>query len=288
MRYIKIAVALLAVFMLASCQKVDIGKEYGIGNIDEQTKPQGEESGGTTIIFEGGNANIDGEGAAIYEGTLSITKAGCYTLSGDLVGSVVVEVRKSEKVELVLNGVSVSNENGSAIYVKSADKVTITLADETENSFSDGETYALSEGAEPNACIYSADDMTIRGNGSLSVYAKCRNGIQTKNDLRIKSGDITVTAPNNALKGKDSVEISGGKITVTGADDGIKSDNETEEGRGVVTITGGNISISCQDDGIQAYRSVEISGDARVYIDANDKKINCDGDVSVEDGCITE
>ena len=130
--------------------------------------------------------------------------------------------------------------------------------------------------------------MTIRGNGSLSVYAKCRNGIQTKNDLRIKSGDITVTSPNNALKGKDSVEISGGKITVTGADDGIKSDNETEEGRGVVTITGGNISISCQDDGIQAYRSVEISGDARVYIDATDKKINCDGDVSVEDGCLTE
>ena len=153
---------------------------------------------------------------------------------------------------------------------------------------SDGETYAFEDGAEPNACIYSADDMTIKGSGSLYVYAKCKNGIQTKNDLRIKDGDITVTAPNNALKGKDSVEISGGIINVTGADDGIKSDNEKEEGRGVVVISGGEINISCQDDGIQAYNSVDISGNARVYIDANDKAINCDGTVNVEEGCVAE
>ena len=288
MKYIKIAVIALAVILLVSCNKADNGKEYNVGNINEQTQSLEEKEGGANIIFNGKTAEIKGYGAELKDQELLITQGGSYTLSGEFEGGVVVEVKKSEQVELVLSSVSISYSESSAIYVKKADKVTIVLADGTENILSDGETYAFEDGAEPNACIYSADDMTIKGSGSLYVYAKCKNGIQTKNDLRIKDGDITVTAPNNALKGKDSVEISGGIINVTGADDGIKSDNEKEEGRGVVVISGGEINISCQDDGIQAYNSVDISGNARVYIDANDKAINCDGTVNVEEGCVAE
>jgi hypothetical protein len=287
MKYIKFMAVVIASLLLASCHNSETGREYPIGNIGETTSSQ-EGDKGADIILKGNTAEISRNGASLDNNILTITKGGSYTLSGEFNGGIVVDTPKTEKVELILNSVSVDNPDGSAIYVASTDKVTLVLAEGTDNVFSDGETYALEDSAEPNACIYSADDMTIKGSGSLFVYAKCKNGIQTKNDLRIKDGQITVTAPNNALKGKDSVEISGGVINVTGADDGIKSDNEKEEGRGIVTITGGDIKIMCQDDGIQAYNKVEISGDARVYIDANDNIINCDGTVNVEDGCIVE
>ncbi len=287
MRYIKFAAAILSVLLLASCSETVQGEEHNIGSICA-TEPESTKSVGAIVTFGENSAEIYGSGAQLTDGCLVISAPGSYTLTGEFYGGVTVEVTKEEKVELILSGANIVNENGSAIYVKSADKVTITLADGTENSVIDGETYALAEDAESDACIYSADDLEIGGSGTFTVYAKCRNGIQTKNDLVINGGNITVSAPNNALKGKDSVAVYGGNLTVTGAKDGIKSDNETEEGRGCVSISGGSISLTCQDDGVQAFRSVQIYGNAKLYIDAGDKQINCDGDIDVADGCLVE
>lgn len=278
-------IALILCLSLCACASGGSGERIDLGEISSQADTSADPSGGAEIIFDGARAEINGSGASIKNYVLTVTEGGTYTLSGHLDGSVVVDVSKESKVELRLAGLSVTSDETSAIYIKSADKVTLTLVDGTENTFIDGETYAYADDAEPSACIYSADDLEIEGEGILEVYAKCRNGIQTKNDLRIKGGNITVTAPKNALKGKDSVEISGGNINVTGAKDAIKSDNETEKGRGIVKITGGTLSLTCQDDGIQAFRSVEISGGS-ITFNAGDEDINCDGDITVDEACI--
>lgn len=285
MRYLKLIAVMLFAVLLCACSKGDKERtEYPIGELGTQIAENSSEIN-TKILLDASLAEINGEGATLENGVLTISKGGSYALSGSFNGTVVVEVTKEEQVELVLDGVSIYSENSAAIYVKSADKVVINLADESENILYDGETYAVESGAEPSACIYSADDLTICGSGTLKVNANCRNGIQTKNDLRIKGGELIVSAPKNALKGKDSVQISGGVITVTAATDAIKSDNEKEEDRGKVVIGGGELNLSCQDDGIQAFRSVQISG-CSIEIDAGDKDINCDGKVEIEEGCI--
>lgn len=285
MKYFKLLTVLLLSILLCACAKeTEERKEYPIGEIGEEQSQDLYENV-VRINLDLSDISSDGEGAELNDGNLEITKGGVYVLWGEFRGSVIVEVTKEETVELFLDGVSIYSEDSAAIYVKSADKVVINLGEGSENLLYDGKTYALKDGAEPSACIYSADDLTICGSGYLKVNANCRNGIQTKNDLRIKGGEITVSSPKNALKGKDSVQISGGVITVTAATDAIKSDNEKEEGRGNVVISGGEISIDCQDDGIQAFRSVEISGGV-IEIDAGDKDVNCDGEVSIAEGCI--
>ncbi len=287
MRYVKLILVLLLSVLLFACSKEKENRvEYPIGELEANNIADSDENI-VRVRLDAARIETDGEGVVMREGNLVIVNGGIYVLWGDFNGSVVVDVSKEEKVELFLDGVSIYSENSAAIYVKSADKVTINLSEGSENSLYDGETYALKDGAEPSACIYSEDDLTICGSGILKVNANCRNGIQTKNDLRIKGGEITVASPKNALKGKDSVQISGGVVTVTAATDAIKSDNEKEEGRGKVVINGGELNLTCQDDGIQAFRSVEISG-CTIEIDAGDKSINCDGIVEIEEGCIKE
>lgn len=236
-----------------------------------------------TITLEGASAVVDGSGAAFADGDIVITAGGAYLLTGSLDdGTVIVEVSSDEKVQLVLDNASVVCADGPAVYVKNADKVLITLEDGSVNTFSDGTTYASDEA---NACVYSKDDLTINGGGSLTVKGGFNNGISTSNDLKIVSGDITVNAVNNAVKGKDSVSIGGGSVTVISDDDGIKCDNDTETGEGTFFMGGGTLSITAADDGITAITSITVTG-GKISFSVGDKTTNCDGVVSIADGCV--
>ncbi len=224
----------------------------------------------TEIKCSGTTVEINGAGASFESGKITISVPGCYVISGTLDnGSVYVSVDKTEKVHLILNGANISCSTGPAIYIDGADKVSVTLADGTDNSLFDGKVYS-----DGNACLYSKDDLTINGNGSLTVNASCNNGIGCKNDLTIISGTINVTAVTNGIKGNDSVSIFGGKITVKAGKDGIKADTLDDTKKGFVFIAGGDITITSGDDGIQAETSLGIIGGS-VTFKATDKKTNC-------------
>ncbi len=235
-------------------------------------------------LADGGKTEA-GEGVTVSGNVVTIGVGGVYVVSGSLTGGqIVVNVEKTEKVKLVLNGVCiVAPDNGAAIYVKSADKVALTLAEGTENKLSDVST-SQTEG-ETNACVYSKDDLTINGLGSLEVTASFNNGIYSKNDLKIVSGNVKVKAANNALKGKGSVIINSGEIVVESNDDGIKSDEDTRPEKGFVCIEGGNVSITAADDGINAVTSVTITG-GKVNVKAGGKTVKCIGEVNIETGCL--
>lgn len=239
----------------------------------------------TTIIFNGENVQINGDGAAFTDTTLLIDQEGTYVLQGEFAGSVQVTLTKTEKAQIVLSGVNIHSDDTAAINITSADKVVITLAPGSENTLSDGAYYVNESGAEPNACLFSKDDLTINGTGALTVFGNCNNGIGTKNDLKIVSGALTINASKNAIKGNDSVRIMGGDISVTMCSDAVKADNETESDKGYVTISGGTLELICTDDGIQAVTSVTISG-ASITVTAADKAVNCDGSVNIEEGCL--
>ncbi|MBO4837118.1 MAG: carbohydrate-binding domain-containing protein [Clostridia bacterium] len=238
------------------------------------------------ITFSDEGVLVNGSGVAVDGTTARITQPGTYMVTGSCAdGQLLVEVTKDEKVQLVLGGLSLSCSDSAPLYVLSADKVSLTLAPGSSNFFSDGAVYTRPFEKEPNACICARDDLTINGSGELKVEGNNNNGIGCKNDLKIVSGTVTVTAVKNALKGNDSVAIKDGIITLTAGKDGIKSDNEDEPGKGYVYVGGGTLDITAADDALQGQQDVTVSGGS-ILVSVEGKTVNSKGTQDIAQGVI--
>lgn len=220
-----------------------------------------EEENPTYITLDGDKISYDESAAIMTSGsTVTIRSGGVYVLSGDLAdGQIVVDAPDTGEVQLVLNGVDIHNSESSAIFVKEAEDTIITLAEETENVVSDAETYTEDDGSgEPNAAIFSKDDLTINGTGTLEVVGNYDNGIGSKDDLRIMEGTIKITAVDDAILGRDLVAIKSGTFEINAGGDGIKSTN-TNDTKGIIAIEDGTFNIKAGTDGIQAESSLYVA-----------------------------
>ena len=215
-----------------------------------------------TVVLSDEGIEIDGTGCEAEDSCLKIKQAGVYEISGSLSnGSIYVNVDNESEVHLILNGVSVHNETGAALYCKKASKVTVTLAEGSENSLSDGGAYVLAEGEdEPDATLYAKHDLVLNGTGSLLVESVFTDGIKGKDSLYILEGTYSVTAADDGIVGRDLLYVSGGNITVTSAGDALKSSNDTDGTLGNILIDNGAFSLASQKDGIQAENTVTING----------------------------
>lgn len=206
-----------------------------------------------TLASEGPNYTLGG-------GKLKITGDGTYVLSGKLSdGQIIVDAPKDADVRLVLCGVEIHSSKSAPIFVNSADKVIISLPEGTENKLSDNGESVNSDGVEITAAVFSRDSLTINGTGSLDITA-LKDGITTKNTLKIMGGNIVINAKDDGIVGKDRVLIRGGNITVNSVGDGIKSTNDTEAEYGYVYVEGGKINITSDGDGIDAQTSILVTG----------------------------
>ena len=224
-----------------------------------------------TYIKLGTETTVEGQGAEVSNNKVTITKAGTYSVSGKIEdGQILVDAGAEDKVYIILNGADIKCSNSAPIYVKNAKKAIISLADGTENNITDGETYMFEDESsnDPNAAIFSKDDMTIIGTGKLTVNANYNNGIASNDDLKIQSGNIIVNAKNNGIKGKDCINVTDGNITINSKGDGMKADNTTDETKGYIYIEGGKINITSSQDGIQAETELLIA----------------DGDITIKTG----
>ncbi|MCC6613059.1 MAG: carbohydrate-binding domain-containing protein [Anaerolineae bacterium] len=215
----------------------------------------------TSITFDGTQISVDGAGAVANGSTLVISSAGSYRMSGTLTdGQVIVDTDDTQPVTLILDSVSLSSATSAPLYVKEAESVTLSLAEGTANTLADAATYvyASADEDEPNAALFSDDDLTIDGSGSLTVTANFNDGITSKDTLTINGGQITVTAVDDGIRGKDSLTINGGEITVTSGGDGLKSDNEEDAALGTITIGGGTFNIRAGGDAVQAETTLTI------------------------------
>lgn len=192
---------------------------------------------------------------------LEITEEGSYIFEGEISNKYIfVNAPDDAKIQLYFNDATINNPNGPAIYIAEADKVFITLAKDSENSFSDGNSYLLTDSkSEIDAAVFSRADLTINGEGGLTVNGNYKHGIVSKDDLVISSATLNVTAKNVALCGKDCVKIRKSNLNLTAGSDGIRSDNDTDEDRGYIYIESGKIGISAANDGIQAQRVIKIA-----------------------------
>ncbi len=205
------------------------------------------------------SVRIDGQ-------TVTITQAGTYQIAGTLGdGALIVESAENAKITLVLGGVSIKNSTGAAIQISTADDVTIELAEGTTNVLQSGEEVDIAAATESKeasgGALQSKADLKIKGKGSLTVLGYLNNGIHCTKDLKIKNGNISVTALGHGIKGKNSVNVSGGTVTVTSGKDGITSDETENEEKGFVTIEDGEIIITSVGDGVSAETTLTVTGD---------------------------
>lgn len=211
-----------------------------------------------SITLSGSIAQSNGSGVSINNATVTISKEGCYLISGELEdGQIIVDAGDSDKVQLVLDKASIHCSTGSAILVRNADKVKVTLAADSENELSDGTEYQTDDD-NPDAALFSKDDLVINGSGSLTVQGNYKHGIAGNDDLVITGGRLTVNSLSHALRGKDSVAILDGTFVLTSQKDGIQASNTEDSTKGWVQIDGGNFTIQSSGDGIQAETNLSI------------------------------
>lgn len=218
----------------------------------------------TVITLNGSSIEISGEGAKATGSVVTITRAGTYVISGTLTdGQIAVNAAESDTVRLVLNGANITCLTSAAIYESQAGKLIITLVEGTENTVVDGGSsfvYANTTDEEPDAAIFSKDNLTINGSGTLSVNAGFNNGIGSKDNLLIANANLIVNAANHGVRGRDSVTVLDGNIKITAGADGIQSNNDKDTTKGWILIKGGTFDITAGNDGIQAETSLSISG----------------------------
>ncbi|MEE3377547.1 MAG: carbohydrate-binding domain-containing protein [Lachnospiraceae bacterium] len=261
----------------------------------------------TKIKLSGTEASVSGPGAYALGGSVVIKNAGTYSVSGTLTdGSITVDAYASSKVFILLDGADVTNLTGPAFYVHEADKVFLTLAEGTENVLTDGEAYsdeAVKGGAD--GAIFSHDDLTINGSGSLTVNGSFMHGISVNDDLVITGGTINVTAPADGLRANDSLRLKNAAVTVTAGDDGlvanaegayfyalsgtysVKAAGDAVHAAGDVTIDGGSFSILSGDDGIHSDTAITVNGGTLTIINetATDADgLDSDGDIFIRGG----
>lgn len=185
--------------------------------------------------------------------TITVSEEGTYIVSGTLSdGQIIIDGDKSEKIRLILDGVTINSNTGAPIYVKQTDKLFITLAESSKNVLTNNKQFTADGDNNVDAVIFSKDDITLNGNGSLEITTNCGHGIVSKDDLKITSGTYSITSSSHALDGKDSVRIASGTFTLNSDKDGIHSENADDTSLGFIYIAGGTFKITSDGDGMDA------------------------------------
>ena len=219
-----------------------------------------DEGSAALITLSGDSAESNGTGVTISGSTVTISREGCYILRGELTdGQIIVDAGDTDQVQLVLDGVSITCSDSSPILVRNADKVKVTLAADSENTLTDGASYAEDDD-NPDAALFSKDDLILNGSGTLTATGNYKHGIAGNDDLVITGGTYNVTSVSHALRGNDSVCILDGTFNLTSEKDGIQASNIEDADKGWIQIDGGTYTITSSGDGIQAETDLTING----------------------------
>ena len=187
---------------------------------------------------------------------ITITAAGVYVLTGSARDvTVYVEAGKEDKVQLVLDGLTLTNGDSPAIYVKSADKVFVTTS--ADSSLSVTGSFQADGDTKLDGVIFSKSDLTLNGTAALTI-SSTKNGVVGKDDLKITGGTYTISAKSKAIEANDSIRVADGALNLTAGTDGLHAENDDDTSKGYVYIGGGAISINAGDDGIHATTVVQV------------------------------
>ena len=191
--------------------------------------------------------------------TVTIKTGGVYVIKGTASNAqILVTASDDDKVQLVLDGVSITNESIPCIYVKNADKVFVTTT-ESENTLSVTGTFTADGDTNTDAVIFSRDDLTLNGKGTLNI-SSTDNGISSKDDLKITGGTINIACTSDALEANDSILMADGTVAVSTSKDGLHAENDEDNTKGYIYIRGGNLTVEAGDDAVHATTIAQVDG----------------------------
>lgn len=217
-----------------------------------------EESGAVYVTLSDDGITGETAGVAINGQTMMITAEGTYIFSGTLSEGQIVVDADNAKVQIVFDNVDITCASSAAVYVKSAEKVFVTLAEGAQNTLRNTDEYVAIDDNNIDAVIFSKSDLTLNGTGSLTIVSAEGHGIVSKDDLKITGGTYDITAAGHALSGKDSVRIADGTFILTAEKDGIHAENADDEEKGYIYIADGDFTITSDGDGMDASNIVQI------------------------------
>ncbi len=264
--FIPVTAALLSIMMILSgCGKTNNSSSQSSVTLDKSDTALSEsiddmfsdrdfevgydESTATKITISDSNPDI------------KITEAGTYIISGTSSnGSITVDVPDTDKVQIVLNGVSVTSKTSAALYVKSADKVFVTTVKDTENTLENGGTFTAIDDNNIDGAIFSKSDITFNGEGTLTIKSPSAHAVVGKDDVKFTSGTYKLSAAKHGVDANDSIRIANAAIEITAGEDGLHSENNDDNEKGYIYIKSGTITVNAGDDGIHATTTLQIDG----------------------------
>ena len=221
-----------------------------------------EEDGAVKIVFSEGAASVSGLGATANASDVTVTGNGTFIISGECSdGSITINSQSTSKIQLVLDGLKLTNENGPVINVQNAKKVTLTLKEGTESILSDGSSYTASfVNNSIDGAIFSKSNLVFNGEGKLTVNGNYAHAVVSKDNLTVTGGTYLITSQKTGLYGKDCIKLSDCNITVNAGTDALKSDNALDATKGFIYISDGEYVLNSVNDAIQAFTVVTIDG----------------------------
>lgn len=205
-----------------------------------------------TVRLDGTTAASDSNSVTVDGSTVTLTKEATYLLSGTLQGLLVVDAGEKDKLQLVFQNANIQNSTGAALYIKNADKVFITLAEGTDNTLTGGDSFIAIDDSNIDGALFSRQDLTVNGSGSLTVTSPAGHGIVCKDDLVLSGGNLTVTAASHGLDANDSIRMTDTTLSVTAGKDGLHAENSDDATKGFVYLHSGTLNITAEGDGISA------------------------------------
>ena len=191
--------------------------------------------------------------------TVTITEEATYIVSGELNdGIIIVDAPDTAKLQLVLNGVNITSETSAALYILNADKVFLTLPEGTTNTLSNGGSFTQIDDNNIDAPLFSKQDLTLNGSGSLTVTSPNGSGVVCKDDLVVTGGEYIVNSASHGFEANDSVRIANATFTIDAGKDAIHSENTEDNEKGFVYIASGTIKGEAEGDGISSGSYMQI------------------------------
>lgn len=231
-------------------------------------------------------ATVSGSGAKADGSTITITEEGVYIVSGTLEdGQIIVDASDSDKVQIVLDGVNINCETNAAIYVREADKVFITLAEDSSNTLGGGNEYTQIDDNTVDGVIFSKSDLVCNGTGSLTIEADYKHGIVSKDDLVITGGTYKITAADNGITAKDQLKILDGSFDIDAANSAVKAKNMDDTELGNIYIAGGVFTVKAEQDGFHATGSIVVD-DGTITVNSGDDGFHAELDTVIHGGTI--
>ena len=267
---------------------------------DSDYKDVTSETENAVITLSGNEGTISDTTRGSSGSEVTITSKGIYKVTGssENVTIKINDTNQSGNIYLILDNVSMTNTSNACIYVEACDKLIIQCTGNSFLTYNNSDSNSKIDGA-----IYSKDDITINGSGSLDVNSNL-HGIVCKEDMKITGATLNINSDNIGIQARDSLRIDGGTTTIQSDHDGIQLENDDNTSyfcmeNGSLTVNSGydGISVKSADSSTTFKGSVKITG-GTVNITAgggsdnsksstSQKGIKCDGEIDIENSTVT-